>query len=1120
MSAQKARKIIGVIIPIACAIFIVFLIGGFIFLKNFDIARYKPQIIKAATQALARQVDFKDISLKVSFSEGIRLHLSDFVIGENPDFGGKDFFFAGEVDAGLDIFSFFLKRQISIPSIVIHSPRINIIRSPKGLLNVQSIGKPLYAEAPKAKKQSANLGVLSALLIKSFEIKNAELYFTEQFTQTGQKISITQLNLAVRGFSLNRPFEFSVDGAVLAPQTDLRVYGKAKLNLLKKEARLIDTVVSIDLSRLSLDELKALPAFKAAAIPQVVKGQLKATINEMTVSDKGVGALLMDISFSDGQVAAPDIIPGVSFEAKKIEFSLDNFSLDRAAPLRLNLAAALYQEQTNVSFKSDVFIDLKAKGARFANGKLVADLALWPLEKIKSSITALKDVILPEHLAGEFQVEVKDLSVQADGFKNVLLDAQLSEGEFGLKEALPGVAIELKKTNLIVKDFSLNRNFYFSLSTAYLSEEPDISIEGSAICDFNKQSAVVKDAVLGVDLDRVSLQRLKGSGLIVPDMPFPQSLSGKLEARLKSLAVTAAGVDWLNMNIAWRNGKISIPEVAAGISVTCNNIDLEVKDFSLKEAFDVAATLGYESGTPNIFFNGKVAFEPVSQNVHFSKTNIKANLSEIPFEYLKTTIRPLKDVILPEVIKGELAVMVNELSVGKKAPVNFLADISLKGGEISMKEVSPGIAFSSSHINADIQGFGLGKPFKFNVALAYLHDKPNIEAGGLVTIQLEDQSVAVKNFAVGAALSTFSIEQLKSSIPALKNVSFPEKTEGQFNIVIAEAVAGAKGLGYLNSRGSLRKGKIKLKEFSLPIEGLDTDFSLTEKDFSMDTIQANIGKGKIVAQLGVKDYLGFQKFILSTELIGIDLSEVLEQKQAPVKIEGLVFGSLKAQGQGSDINLISGEGNIEIKQAKLKDFNVLKTMLDKMSFFPNAPSRIETALAEKYKEKLNNKDTDIKKISALCVFSKGMVFIDPVSIEADEFIFSGKSQAGFDRKYSLDGNFKIPAELSAAMVQGVAEMRYLFDENNNISLPVHVVGQGSFKPVIVLTQTAVELGRNVLLNEGKIELEKALIRVLGEGQESVPSDAKSQQPKEAPQAEGTSVPQIVDDIFNKVFKGR
>jgi hypothetical protein len=1118
LDMKKFWKIIGSIFLVVFILLVVALIGGYIFLKQFDIAKYKPQVINMAIQALGRPVDFKDINLKVSLFEGIRFSLSDFSIGENPDFGNETFVSVGKVEAGVNILPFILARQVSVPNILILSPRINIIRDARGVLNAHTLGQSPQGAPSKGQGATANAAALPALLINSFIVKNAEVCFIDKSVQPEQKLAVTQLNLGVRNFSLMNPFDVSVDGAVLSAQTDVRVSGKIQLKLSKNEVKLTDIEASVDLNQLSLDELKAFPFFKGVPIPQVLKGQLKALIKEAVVSDKGVEDCILNISLSGGQIVAADIVPGISLEARNLDFSLDNFSLGGSRPFRVNLTAALYQEQRNVTFKSDVFLDLKTMGISLANGQFSTDLSLWPLGKIKTAVAALKDIPLPERLAGKLETEIRDLKVYSAGLQSILIDAKLSGGEIDLKNIIPGVILALNKIDLAVKDFSLTRPFSVSLKTACLSESQDIAFEGNVEYDLNTRVTAVKDAVVNFDLDGFCLGCFKSSGLVPAGVPFPQSLGGKLEARIDNLTASANGVEQMNADIGWLNGKISIPEAAPGISVTANAINVNVKNFSLKGPFDVTASLGYESDVPNISFNGEVAFDPAAQSVHLSQVDIKTDLSRIPFERLKTTIAPLKTVPLPEVLKGQLHVLVNELSTDPQGLKAVTVDVALKDGEVSMKEAAPGVSFAASGIKADIKNFGLGTPFGFNIELAYLHDKPNIKAKGSAILRIEEQSVTIKDAAVETDLSTFALDQLKSSFAALKNASLPEKVEGKFTMAIAEAVAGAKGLSHVTSQGSIKGGRVKLKELALPIQGLDTNFRVADKDFSMDTIQASLGKGQIIAQLGVKDYPGFQNFTLSAEIKGIDLSEILDQKQSPVKVEGLVFGTFKAAGQGADINSITGDGNFEVKEAKLKDFNALKVLLDKISFLPNVSTRVEASLSDKYKEKLNNKDTKIKKISAVCAVSKSTVMIDPVSIEADEFIFSGKSQAGFDQKYSLDGAFKIPAELSAAMAEGVSEMQYLFDENKNISLPVHVTGQGGQKPVVSVTQTALDMGRNVLRNEGKKELEKVLNKVLGAGQKSAPPDAQQQQPEGVPQDQTSPASEIIDSIFKKVFK--
>lgn len=1111
---KKILKIIGVLLLILLVLIAAVLIGGYFFLKNFDIAKYKPQIITMASQSLGRTVDFKDIDLKVSLKDGVRFNVSDFVIGENPDFGSEAFIAVGEIDAGLDILSFVITRQISIPNILIRSPRIRIIRNNEGILNAQTIAKPPDQQPEETVKAAA----LPLIFIKAFRIIDAEFHFIDQSMTPEQDIAMTQFNLDVRNFSLTHSFDVAMDAAVLSDQKDLHVNGKVQLALAKNEIKLADIDIAVDLNQLALDQLKGIPLLKGVPIPEVLKGQIKVRIKESMISDKGLNTLALDASFNDGQIVAVDIVPGISIQAKCIDFAVNNFSLKGDTVSHVSLTAALYQEEPNVNFESDVVLDVNTMGIHLTQGEFSTDLALWPLEKIKEAVAPLQSVPLPQHLAGALQATIKDAKVSAEGLDALTLDARLSGGEIAADNIIPGASIALNKLDLAVKDFSLDQPFFVSLKTAYLSEDQDISFEGNVNLDLKNQAAKLNNVIFGFDCDKFSLERFKASGLIPEGVPFPQVLGGKIETRINELAVSSKGVEKLKADIDWHNGKMAVADVAPGISVAGNSIELNVKNFSFKDVFDIAATLGYESDVPNISLSGQAAFDPVTQYVRLSQMTIKTDLSKIPFDRLKTTLAPLKTVPLPEMLTGVLEATIKELTAGPKGLGMITADAALKDGSIRMKDVSPGVSFAASHINVGIHDFGLGTPFGFNIEMAYLHDLVNIRTQGTARLIMEDQSIQLKDTAFETDLSTLSLDQLKSSLAALKDASLPERLQGKFNIMITDVVAGAKGLSRLTGRGALTGGEIKLKEFALPIQGVDTKFQLTEKDFMMDSIQARLGKGQITAQAGVKDYLARQDFTLSVELMGIDLAEVLDQKQAQVKVEGLVTGFVKAQGQGADIYSVTGEGNLEVKEAKLKDLNVLKTILDKISFLPNVSSRVEASLPEKYKEELDNKDTEISKVSAAIVISNGAAVVDPISIEADEFIFSGKSRAGFDAGYSLDGAVKIPAELSSAMAQGVSELEYLYDENSNISIPVHVVGKGAQPPSFSVTQTALDMSKNILRNEGKKQLGDIFNKVLGvEGNPSSP-DTQGEQTEGVDQKETSPAAEIIDGIFNDIFK--
>jgi len=1116
---KRFLKIIGILFLIVFILVIVALIGGFIFLKNFDIKKYKPQIIQIASQSLGRPIDFNDIDLKVSLERGIRFHLTNFSIAENPDFGSGSFVAVEEIDAGVDFVPFLMSRQISVPSVFIRSPKIELVRNADGSLNIQTIGQAsAQGSSHENRMGSSPAFALPAIFVNSLKIDNAQIYLTDRSVQPDLKLAVTQASLDVQRFSLTKPFNILFEAAILSSQKNFSWAGKAQLKLTANEVKVSDTEIAIDLNHLPLDELRAFPLLNGIPFPQVLEGQLKLKIKEAAVSDKGLGKINADVALTNGKAVASEIVPGISIEVNQIDFGLQNFSLDNAVSSQITLKASLYRHQQNVDFIGMVSLNPKTMEIHLTEGQFKTDLALWPLQKIKSEIVPLKAVPLPEQLSGQLQMTVKDAIASASGLKSILLDIALQDGEVKVQDIVAGTSLELRDTDAVVRNLSLDKPFSVSLKTAYLNETQNISFDGIISYDLTAQSVVIKDGLARIDLDSLPLDKVKVSGFVPAGTPFPNVLGGKMNVMIDHFAVSPQGFGLMDIDLQWQDGKIQMDEVAPGISFTANAINLDVKDFSLVDTFSVAGSLGYESEKSNVSFDGQLGVDLETQSVDLNDTVIKMDLAQIPFADLKEKLQPLKDIPFPEVLKGQAEVNLKELSAGPQGLTSLKADVALKEGEVSMKEVTPGISFTASKISADIKNFRLGLPFGFDVNLAYLHDEPNIHAKGTAVFHLEDQSVSIKDAVAEADLSTLSMERLRPTVAALKDVPLPERLKGDLNAVIAHATAGPKGLSALSGNGSLKNWEVKLKELAVPVRGTETNFKMTENRFAIDDLQAALGKGQIAGKINVADYMTSQDFDFSAEIKGFDLAEILDQKDAPVKVEGLVFGNVAAKGQAANIDSITGEGNFEVREAKLKDLNVLKTVLDKISFLPNVSSRVEAKIPENYKQKLKNKDTEIRKITAPLAIANGSATFDPIIVEADEFIFSGQCQAGFDQKYALDGKVKIPMELSAAMGEGIEELKYLYDENNNISLPVHVTGKGADAPMVAVTQTAIDMTKNAMRNEGKKQLEKVLNKVLGANEQASSSGEQSQEKGTPSQEQKSPGSQIIDGIFDKIFK--
>ncbi len=826
---KKFWKILKIFLVGLLVFLVVGTIGGYFFLKNLDIKQYKTPLIHSAEKALGRAVDFQDIQLSVSLTEGIRFYLSDFTIADNPAFGSEPFFSTHQIKAGVDILAFLKTRDISIPSILVSAPRINLIRNAEGVFNVQTLGTQAAQPSAPASSGKGTMA-LPALLIQALRIEDAEIRVVDLSTQPHTELGVTQLNFSINNFSLTQPFEILLEAAVLSPQRNLRVTSNARIHLADQSADVSNLEMTTDLDTLALNELRRFPLLKGVPLPTVLKGRFQTTITKLTVSAKGLGDVLINASLSKGACILPEVSPGVSLEADAIDLKISNFSLDGKTPFQIVFNAGIFNPAPNIHFS------------------------------------------------------------------------------------------------------------------------------GEALLDIARQAVTIAQGVAGVDLKSLPLKKVQAAGLIPPGTPFPEALTGDIRVELKNFEVSAQGLGPFLADVHLKDAAVSMPEVSPGISLNAQDINLEAKDISLKDPFVLEGSLAYENDIPNITFKSTVALDLAQQSIHLTGANVSTDLSQWSMDRLKTALLPLKDAPLPETLQG------------------------------------------------------------------------------ILTLSL------------------------------------------------SEAKAGSQGLISLDGKGALKNGTVKMKELAAPVEDITADFRFTSSDITVDTLTASLGQGRITAQFAMKDYLASQTFETQAEIQTIDLSKTLDQQKAPVKVAGLVSGKFQARGRVADLNAITGNGTLNVQEAKLIDLNVLKTVLDSIDFLPNVnvSERLKTGLPDRYKAKLQDKNTDIRKISFTCTIAGGNILVDPAEIEADEFLFSGKSEAGFDLKYTMDGPFKIPADLSAAITQNIDEMEYLYNEDKMITLPIHVLGEGNKPPMINVLKIAEDIFKNAIRNKGKEALGDVLKKVIGD----------------------------------------
>ena len=413
-------------------------------------------------------------------------------------------------------------------------------------------------------------------------------------------------------------------------------------------------------------------------------------------------------------------------------------------------------------------------------------------------------------------------------------------------------------------------------------------------------------------------------------------------------------------------------------------------------------------------------------------------------------------------------------------PSLVVKSFNVEGATVIFKDntFNPPLECTMEHVDLEVKDFSLDKPFDVTLTMALFADKANIQAASKVVLDLTEQAAGLSDAKAVIDLSLVSRDKL-AALPMVKKDQLPETLSGKVEIAVAPLVASAKGLSSLSAQIKLINGSVKTAQLAQAVSSINAILNLTGKDLAIENFSAALAKGTINAKGSVKDYPAAKNIELELAVKELELSDTLEQSKAQIKVAGVVAFNFKAHGSLSDLKSLKGDGTLEIKPAALKDFNILKVALDKITFLSGLSDQLISMLDDKDAQTLKSPDTKINRVALTIKVEQGVANIDPITVEADQFGFIGKATVDFDQAYTVDGEVTVSETLSAQMAKGVKEIAYLYNDKNCIAIPVDVKGKGSAQPEVKVTKTFTAVAKNAAINKGAEELGKVLNKYLG-----------------------------------------
>lgn len=362
------------------------------------------------------------------------------------------------------------------------------------------------------------------------------------------------------------------------------------------------------------------------------------------------------------------------------------------------------------------------------------------------------------------------------------------------------------------------------------------------------------------------------------------------------------------------------------------------------------------------------------------------------------------------------------------------------------------ITVSDADVNID--KFSLDTPFDFKIRLsAWAKGGHNIKATGRCRLDIAKSAVYIRDLHIKSDLSQWDVQKIKTISPVLgKSFVWPQEIKGDVSVDIPELYASSKGLQGLSLRMDCANGYIKLREILSAIDQITFKVESDLNSLSIRQLQAHIGSGVLVAQADVQGILTLPTYSFQIQSKAVKVEELVDQSKAPCVLEAQVNGEFSGQGERFDpkamLEAFRGQGNLALTNAKVKKFNILNVILDKLNFIPGfgpvIETAVETSVPSAIKAKLDTDTVVLAKAEGQIKVKNKIMTLENAQITSQLFSISAQGAIDFDLNTHIDVRTYVATDLSMALTRSARPLRGLLDEKNCLYIPGTILGKAPF----------------------------------------------------------------------------
>lgn len=366
-------------ILIALIVLLIVVVAGLaIFVLTFDINRYNKEICYEISKAVGNKVEIGRLSL--GWKGRINLSVENFQIIVEKDGEKTPELSFERGDMALELLPL-LQKQLKISSIFVSRPKLHLVKSKEGAIEVR--GYNAKPEAPAVSAAGAAAPIAVNFSISSIVIRDGAIRFEDCMTEPPAEILIDSLDADINNVSLVTPVQFAVKMSLLGQRQNANISGTAG-GFTVAPMYVKNLIADIDIGAIDhIKLIRAFPAVKSIGITKDIAGILKAKVHTLELVDGKISKLSSDIEFTGGKISlaqlkAPVENIDLSASAEGDKLSVKSFSAGLAnATLKSSgtITNIFAEPRSDLSIAAQIpsarqFISSVAGGRQYLDGKI------------------------------------------------------------------------------------------------------------------------------------------------------------------------------------------------------------------------------------------------------------------------------------------------------------------------------------------------------------------------------------------------------------------------------------------------------------------------------------------------------------------------------------------------------------------------------------------------------------------------------------------------------------------------------------------------------------------------------------------------------------------------------